>query len=460
MCAFRRGILTNKPKTITIIGGGASGTLTAVDLLRNAAGPLKIFLVEKRNACGKGVAYSTPDEAHLLNVPAGKMGAFPDDIGHFYKWLQKKGRDIDDHTFVPRRVFGQYLTELLETTKAAAAPGVELEVICDEAIDVENGVVTLASGRTIASDAVVLAFGNFLPPDPTAADNAYAGADKYFRDQWSSRVYTDIKTTDDILIIGTGLSMVDLIMHFNAVGQKGTIYALSTRGLLPTVHELGHTYPSFFEDLKGVSRITDLLTTVRSHIKKAESSGSNWRAVIDSLRPYTQQIWKDLPLAEKRYFMQHLSRHWNVARHRMPAEAAAVVERMRREKKLCILKGRIRHIEFDGEKFTTTYSFLGDEHSLTSDVLINCIGSESDLRRVGSPLLKNLFKRGYLQADDLGMGVKADADGRVVDIDGNSPQRIFTLGTALKGSLWESTAIPEIRAQANFLAEHLSNPIE
>ncbi len=448
-------------KKITIIGCGASGTLLAVNLLTNPSNaPLTINLVEKRSAIGRGVAYSTTDTVHLLNVPAAKMGAFPDDIGNFYAWLAEKDFPYDDHAFVPRKIYGTYLRETLEMAVLNKSENTHINIIDDEAVDMSVGSaqsqVILKSGEILVSDKVVLAFGNSLPPHPNVQNMDFKSAPKYFRDQWKPEVYAEIEKSDSVLIIGTGLSMVDLVMHYHAVGHEGKIKALSTRGLLPAIHSLGHTYSSFYEELKPMTRITDLLKAVRQHIKKAESEGSNWRGVIDSLRPHTQQIWIDLPLSEKRYFMQHLSRYWNVARHRMPMEAAAVLDEMQADGRLEIVKGRLQTIEVNQNgEFKTVFRSDGIENTVITNAVINCIGSESNFEKLDSPLVKSMMARGHIRNDELNLGIAASPDGRIIDKTGTPSNVLFTLGTALKGTLWETTAIPEIRTQAKALALQL-----
>lgn len=200
-------------------------------------------------------------------------------------------------------------------------------------------------------------------------------------------------------------------------------------------------------------RITDLLKAVRRHIAAAEAEGGNWRAVIDSLRHETPQIWMDLPVAEKRYFMQHLSRYWNVARHRMPSAAAAVLQNMIAGGKLEILRGRLKEIALaSGGSFHVTFAEYGVLRTVSADVLVNCIGAQSNFAKVDSELVQNILAAGTVRTDELAMGLDATPDGRLIGNDGRIHQNIRTLGPALKGILWETTAIPEIRSQARTLA--------
>jgi len=250
--------------------------------------------------------------------------------------------------------------------------------------------------------------------------------------------------------------MVDVTMQLNKLRHQGLINAISTRGQLPAVHKLGYTYPSFHEEIKGATRVTDVLKAVRAHVKNAEANGSDWRAVIDSLRPATQQIWLDLPLAEKKYFMQHLSRYWNVARHRMAPEAALIIDELRGTGQLQILKGRLQKITWEDDiGFDVRYATVGLDQYVHADVIINCIGSESRFDQLDSRLVKNLIRSDMIRCDDLRFGLDATPDGQLKGSDGQPSDMLYTLGTALKGVLWESTAIPEIRAQASNLAHKL-----
>ncbi len=445
-------------KKITIIGSGATGTLLAINLIKhNNNQPIEINLVERKGRIGRGVAYSTATDYHLLNVPANKMGAFPDDLEHFYKWLTAKDYDFFASDFVPRKFYGEYLRETFCEVLKNKNPNVSLNLLDDEAVDVlvddRHAQVILNSGEILYSDKVILAFGNFPPPHPRSENQSFIHSEKYFQNPWGAKIHYKIEPNDDVFIIGTGLTAIDTVLSLRNKSHKGKIFLFSTRGLLPAVHKLGFVYPSFEEELNSQTRITDLLKIVRRHIKKAEKQHSDWRAVIDSLRPYTQAIWLSLPVAEKRYFMQHLSRYWNVARHRMPPECAEILDKLQAANKLLILKGRLKNIGTgeDG-KFEVKFSTGGVENNLSVDAVVNCIGSQSDFSKVENQLVKNLVDRGLIKPDVLKLGIDATPDGKTIAKGGTVSDKIFTIGTALKGILWESTAMPEIRAQTNRLA--------
>lgn len=447
-------------RSITIIGGGASGTLLAANLLKLArAGQVEINFVERRERIGRGVAFGTEMNSHLLNVPAGRMGAFPDDHADFHRWLTDNGHQYEATDFVPRVLFGRYLRDTFDRAASEAGEGVKLNVLDDEAVDLTvnkgSADVELRSGRQLRTEAAVLAFGNCKPPHPSVSDLSFTSSGNYFRDPWSSGFYERLDADRSILIIGTGLSMVDVVLELNKRGHRGRISAISTRGLLPAVHELGPPSAAFDHELEGLERVTDLLKVVRDKIRAAEAEGGNWRAVIDSLRPATQKIWMTMPHAEKIYFKQHLSRYWNVARHRMPPAAAAVLDEMQADGQLAILKGRLVSIMSGESGFDVEYRTPASSDSIRADVLVNCIGSESNFAKIDSPLVQNLIRRGHVRPDALSLGLDATPDGHVIGSDGRPSAVIRTLGTALKGILWETTAIPEIRQQARDLGADL-----
>jgi len=438
--------------TITIIGGGASGTLLAVQLARQARGPLAVHLVEQHGPPGRGVAYGTLTPAHRLNVPANKMGAHPDQPGHFHEWLLQNGHTFAPDAFVPRQFYAEYLQAQLQAVIESGA--IQIELVQDEAIDIEVGLkaeVILASGRRLASDAVVLAFGNFLPPQPSFLSPQAAAAPKHFGNPWQPDLAARIGPHDRVLVIGMGLTAVDTLLSLQAQPHNGPLYAISTHGWWPAAHELGHTYPDFSAELADLTSLPAMLSVLRRHLRAAAIRGSNWRAVIDSLRPSTQALWQQLPLAERRRFMRHLRRLWDVSRHRMPQECAAALDAMHASGMLHSLQGRVTAIEVAGSEFSVSYRSRGQVHNLQVDAVINCMGSESNYTRLPSRLVQNLLARQLIQPDALAQGLEAAPDGAL-------GPHLYTLGTALKGLLWESTAMPEIRAQARQLAAKLLEP--
>lgn len=443
-------------KRITIIGGGASGTLLAVNLIKNNGDtPIEINLVERRKTIGRGVAYSTSEDIHLLNVPAIKMGAYPDDVEHFFRWLQTNGYEYAPGDFVPRKIYGEYLREVFSDVISGKNSNASVNLLDDEAIDIfteeNSALVLLKSGEVLPSHKVVLAFGNFLPPVPATETREFTAAGKYFQNAWDTTLPERIASTDDVLVIGTGLTAVDNILSFYHRGHKGKIIALSTHGWFPTVHQHTDPYPSFKDEIAGETNIRRIFKAIRRHCKHAE----NWRAVIDSLRPHTQEVWSGLPVNEKQKFMRRLRRMWDISRHRIPPKCNEILQNMQADGRLEVRKGRLRDIIAVDDKFDVKFRTKGQENVLTVDAVINCTGSESNFAKIDFPLVRSLIERGEIEPDELFLGLKATTDGKIINKKNETSKVISTLGTALKGILWESTAMPEIRVQARNLALNL-----
>jgi uncharacterized NAD(P)/FAD-binding protein YdhS len=425
-------------------------------LIKHSGGrPVEINIVERRSSIGSGVAYSTDHDHHLLNVPAAKMGAFPEDVEHFHRWLTSKGYEYAPGAFVPRGRYGEYLRETFAAAVKDGGDSIKLNVIDDEAVDVlttagEAGVL-LDSGRVLPSDKVILAFGNFLPPDISSDDMDFTRSAKYFRNAWNPDNIRRIAADDSILVVGTGLTAVDNILALHSRGHRGRITAISTHGWLPAVHQHSEPCKSIADDVRHDNKVISIFKTIRRHASRA----GNWRAVIDGLRPESQRLWQQLPVKEKRRFLRHLRRVWDISRHRMPPECMSILQKMQDDGLLVIERGKIRKIQLAGHRFKVTFVSKGRARHLTADAVINCVGSESNFSKVEFPLVRSLLERGEIEPDELGLGLNATPDGTIINRRKERSDVIFTLGTSLRGILWESTAMPEIRVQARNLALRL-----
>lgn len=432
-----------------IVGGGFSGTLMAINLLRHQ-GP-KAVLIERDARFGKGLAYSTAHPGHLLNVRAVNMSALPDEPDHFCQWLVRRGH-ADQSAFVPRAVYGEYLSELLELARRNA-PG-RLELLRDEAIAIENGVevsVRLKSGDAVSADFAILAQGN-LPPKPPEELDATTLGDCYVADPWSPDLARGLLDDDDVLVIGTGLTMVDVVLLFDAQGFRGRVTALSRRGLLPRPHADAHgKHAPLPERPKG--EVTQLLRFVR-----ARARAIGWHSAIDELRPHTQAMWQAATDAQRRRFLRHLRPWWDVHRHRIAPEVSKRLASLRESGRLVIDSGRPTRFNRDGSGVAVEWIPRGGGPARigTFARIINCTGPQSNLLQSNDPLLQDLIDKGIAQPDPLGLGLAVDRDGRLVPRDGGRTE-IYALGPMTRGMFWEITSVPDIRKQVWNIARRLSN---
>lgn len=447
-----------KRSTIAIIGGGFSGTLVATHLMHKYSGaPLQIMLIERASRFSRGFAYSTNNPMHLLNVPADKMSAFPNDPNHFLKWAQGRDSNIKAQTFVPRMLYGEYLENVLREAENNKPSEIKFKRLNDEAISIKllrdnsGAIIHLDSGIQLPVNCAILALGNYLPRDPFVSDTSFYKSKRYAKNPWSEDSLENVSTCDEVLLIGTGLTMVDKVIELKSLGHSGTIHAVSRHGLLPQPHDLNvKPFTIDVDSLKELLSTRKLLKFTRENIKLATKNGSNWRSVIDSLRLHVQKIWKSLPHEEKQKFFHYIRPYWDSHRHRMPPEIVNIIYSMIESGKLKIYKGKIK--EYDETE--NNVSVLIQEKSKSEKTIlqvtkvINCTGSELDFSQIQEPLIVDLLKQGLIYSDKLSLGVEANPNGKISNI-------LYTLGPPLKGQLLETTAVPEIREQAYSLASEI-----
>jgi uncharacterized NAD(P)/FAD-binding protein YdhS len=443
---------------ITIIGAGLSGMLLSMQLLKQSAGgrQLTVTLIDRYPEDQMGAAYSTNEDCLLLNVPACRMSAFEDHPSHFLNWVNENGTVTGPWNFLPRKLYRKYIHELL-TQAQNENPQTTLIRICGEATDIllSNGnAVVMLDEKAIGTDKVVLAPGNFLPRDLPIPNMDFNNSGFYFRDPWRDDFFSSIPSNAEVVLIGTGQTTVDILQRFHVRKHTGKITAISRHGWLPLSHSSFNPYPSFYDEIIGLSTITDVLRCVRKHTTNSTSKGMDVREVIDSMRPYTQELWIKLPLTEKSRFLRHLFRHFEIVRSRIPPENMAVVYAMQQSRQLKIVKGRITNMEAKHLHAEIHYAngTDGKENITTATVVINATGPELDYTRVDQPLIRNLLHSGLIQQHQMGLGINVHPNGAIICNNETAGNILFTIGSAMRGVLWEVIAVPEIRVQASQLA--------
>ncbi|MEH1770575.1 MAG: FAD/NAD(P)-binding protein [Nostoc sp.] len=450
--------------TIALVGAGFSGSLVAAHLLKTANRPLLIKLIERSHDIGKGVAYSTDTISHLLNVSAGKMSAFPDDPSHLLRWLNYNRSelaaflpsDLNASSFIPRQIFGLYIQSILEEAEATASSNVRLERVIDEVVAVEpqakGAIVSLSSSRTFVADKIVLALGNApsAPPGSPSSENDTP----YLRHAWSAEALAELEPDAAVLLIGTGLTMVDMVVSLHARNHRGKIYAVSRRGLFPLPHQSTKPYAAFLTPDTAPKTVRGLLRRIRREVQTATVQGYNWRSVIDSLRPITQQLWQQLPSVEQKRLLRHATPYWDVHRHRIAPEIGKVVQAMLDSGQLTITAGRIQDYQTTPNAVAVTVRQRQTQGNQVLQVsrVVNCTGVQANYQRSPQSLIANLRTQGLIRPNDIGLGLDTAADGAVLDAQGKRSSLFYTLGTPRKGNLWETIAIPELREQAQVLA--------
>jgi uncharacterized NAD(P)/FAD-binding protein YdhS len=452
-------MMRNAKFSVVIVGGGFSGSVLAVQLLRRVPN-LPVAVIEKRPAPGRGLAYGTRHYCHLLNVRAGNMSALPEDPDHFLRWARTNyDRSAQATSFLPRRVYGQYVGSLVDEV-IGHNPAGRLEWIEGEvaslAHDRSKVLVQLKNGRTLVAHALVLAVGNH-PPANLNIPGLSKDARRYVCSPWPEGALRDLPKNAEVLLAGSGLTSVDVAVALKSEGFTGHIHFLSRHGLMPQTHCRAEKWPQFWNE-QSPRTARGLMRLVREQAQAAAKKGSDWRAVIDAIRPVTQTIWQALPLNERRRFLRHVRSYWEVHRHRIAGEIGETIGGLIRDRQASLFAGRVTGYRENSEYAEVTVGDrkTGSQRVLRVDRVINCTGPEADYRRIEDPLIKNLLEQGHAKPDALSLGLEVDSKGALVDSEGNASPSLYAIGPARKGLLWETTAVPELRKQASELAEHLA----
>lgn len=444
---------------IAVIGAGFSGVMTAIHLLWRCQPGERVYLVERSGRVGPGVAYGTSNAGHLVNTRAENMSAFGDEPDHFVRWLDgltperraAAGERTIAGTFVRRSVFGSYIQELLRDAIARQDGADNLYLIADTATAMHprNGGLELetGNGRSYHMDAAVLALGNLPLTGPRLPG--------FIDNPWSDAATLPVEPGVPVVMLGTGLSMVDACVALAKQGFDGPIHAISRRGLLPQSHAPTTPHAELQLDADDRRSLLTLFRAVRREVDRNRAAG--WRSVIDALRPDVQVLWAGLSPADKARFVRHVRPWWDVHRHRMAPSIGATVEALRASGVLRVEAGRVTSIGPDDGRLKVTWRAKGDPkpREIVAQRVIDCTGINTDYCTSDEALLRQLQADGLIRPAPLGLGVDCTIDGAVVDAQGQSLPHLYGVGPVTRGALWDIIAVPEIRTQAEQVAEHV-----
>lgn len=439
-------------KTILIVGGGASGTILAAQLLKVETG-LKVILVEKGKLIGRGLAYSTQTADHLLNVRAQNMSAFPDEPDHFLRWLQDRHQISPQNLFffAPRKIYGEYLEDTLHAI-AEASPG-RLQLLQDEVVTAKpdgSGVVaTLLSGKQLRADKLVLATGHELSPRPNLQSTISIG----------STEDSDLDPNSSILFLGTGLSMIDGVLSLETRNHRGAIMAISRRGLMPSRQILAHPIPYKATDIPLGQAPSSLANWLRRQIYVQEAQGGNWRDVIDGLRPFNQRIWQEWTQSQRSSFLRHGKAWWDVHRHRVAPEIHDRILALVQAGRLDVRAARIIDVTHKniGESVRIKPRNGHAINNLSVTRIYDVTGIVRNLENSSAPILQSLSQQGLARPDPLRVSLDVSPDCNLIGMDGAPSDIFYAVGPLTRGAFFEIDAIPEIRVQCAALAKRLAN---
>jgi uncharacterized NAD(P)/FAD-binding protein YdhS len=444
-------------RRIIIIGGGATGVLLACHLLRDRDRRIDVTIVETSAQAGLGLAYATRNPQHLLNVRASNMSAFADEPGHFWNWVTANDlhsvlRCSDALRFVPREIYGRYLASLLQDHRERCPPHQALHVVrgeCTALRPTQHGVeVRLADGSHHLADIAVLATGNEAPP------NAYGA---YGASPWQEPRDAGIAADDEVLIVGSGLTMVDYVLSLLQAGHRGPITALSRRGLLPQPHRSIAPLTLAAADVPLGAAPSQFLRWLRGLVSTGLAPDQDWRSVIDALRPFVTAIWRNWPDPAKRRFLRHARAFWEVHRHRTAPEIDARLRAAIASGQVNVIAGKVGTVAQETGGAAVTFRRRGkvDAETLRAAKIVTCVGVSVPPRDSANPVLRYLLRDGLIRPDPIGIGLDVTADCAVIGRADTVSERIFAVGPLTRGRFWESTAIPDIRVQCAALAQRI-----
>ncbi len=451
---------------VAIIGGGFSGLAVAYHLFHGlntlsalpygTAENFNCVLIEPRSEIGTGVAYQTKSAHHLLNVRAKAMSINDLEPDSFSFWLREKGRQSTPDDFASRVDYHHYLNDSLaskirQTGDLNGVPRFRRVADSVESLSKRNGKfeLTCTSGAIFRAGLVVFAIGNVASRSKLSAS---------LSSPWDEKTYRNISQKKSIAIVGAGLTSIDIVLEAESRGFAGSYSIISRHAQFP--HTNGKVPSPIPDAIK--SWASDFGQTPASlhrrlkSLREAIEHFENIHAVIDSLRPYTQAIWRSFTETEQRRFTRHLRSYWDIHRHRAPEITFRKILELKDVGRLKQVKGKLLGAEMANDRHRINL-MDGEGNRVTHeyDVVVNGMGLCSDIHRADSALLTSLLQDGLLSADSLGIGIRSNDKGQIVTKSGAAEEHMYTLGSLRRGELWESIAVPELSVQARLVAESI-----
>lgn len=455
------------PVSVAIVGAGFSGTAVALNLLPMLGYGDRLLLLEQGARFGRGLAYGTRSGSHWLNVPAGRLGWDPADEGGFARWLAQRDAGYGQADFVPRMILGDYLAaSLQEAAELARSRGVSVLRLQAQVLDARchDGLhhLSLADGTQVAARQLVLATGHVNLALP-GLKGARWGEPGLIGDPWAPEALTDLPEEGDVLVLGAGLTAIDMVTWLQDRGHQGRVLLMSRRGLLPQAHRSLEARPrpglSPVHELGEQWRLRDLVRALRGWCREAQAEGRDWRDVMASLRACTPALWQGLSPADRSQFLRHLTPWWDTHRHRLAPGIHRRLSAALGAGQVELLAGRVKQVKSaDGGRWQVQWQPRGAAACEQREVaaILNCTGASTGLSRSTVPLLASLRQQGRLCADPLELGLLVDQQHRPLDRQGQPAEGLFYVGPMLKAQWWEAIAIPELRVHAREVARSVA----
>jgi uncharacterized NAD(P)/FAD-binding protein YdhS len=453
----------NPKHSVVIIGGGFAGAVTAIKLLDQAAVPLSITIIERREELGRGVAYSTTDPVHLVNGPADIFSLYPDDMQHLSRWLAANGPengwqppDNIGASSPPRYLYGTYVRSEIQRAVSQARFGSTLHHVRASAASLVSAPhrirVTTTDGGVIEADEAVLALGVFQPR-PAAREAAVARHPLFSANPWDGVALDRLTASREILIVGASLSMVDAIASLEARGYRGRYRVISRRGQFVEGRRDAEPLRDFLAEGPLPATARALLSRVKAERRAIAAAGGDWQSLPLAIRPHILPLWQKADDQERRRFARHLRAFWDVTAHRSAPESNKVIERVLAEGRLSQTRARLAGLAVDKKGISATLVANGESEKTVFGGVIDCRGHQlHDWRQISDPFVRQLVASGEVRPHSTAFGIDATPEGDVIDDEGRVHRNLSAIGHPLRGVAWESSSITEQRTQAIALA--------
>lgn len=447
--------------SIAVIGGGLSGAAVAYHLAeRSAVATITVF--EPRDTLGAGLAYGTSDPAHRINVPAAKMSLIPGDDRHFTDWIVRTGAVADDpealaddgQLYVQRAVFGRYVNDQLRPWIADSRIAHAKARVASIEASGERWRITTDGGSSTFADIVVLATTHPLPEVPHILAEALKGTPRLIANSYAPHALDNIASDARVTIIGTGLSMADVVASLDNRGHRGPISAISRRGLLPRGH-VRNVYPAFGEFVRTPPLSTvNLLREIRRTIKHAEARGVPWQTVIDTVRAQAGTFWPTMSIEERSRLVRHLRPYWDVHRFRIAPQIENILARRKSEGLFAVRAGTVVGAKVQDDHIILNILERGatSPSQLETDYVVITTGPAHGRIIETEPHLSTLAKAGWIQPDLLRLGIYCNTHGRAVSHSGSAVQNLLIAGPLARGTFGELMGLPQVTDYAHAIA--------
>ena len=446
---------------VAVIGGGAAGAAVFGELLaRFDAGT--IHWIVGPQSPGRGVAYATSDDRHLLNVHAANMGVFQEHGDDFIRHASKQLGQVKGTDFLPRRLFGDFIqAQVGARIDAARRAGRSFRIHPESAQEImrrgEGGyAVRLTGERWIDVSDVILAVGALAQRPLRTVTPVALDSGAYDLDPW--RLDRQAQVPRRVIVIGTGLTAVDTLLSASVRWPHAELVAVSRHGLWPFSHSaLPLAAYARQQQLNQALLACRGAAPMLRLVRKALDSDADWRSVIDGMRPINARLWQGMDNHQRRQFLRHVRWIWEASRHRMAPASGQLIQQLQEDGRLRVHAARVLEVDGSGPLRVTLRERANQLVStLEADRVIQATGLDTAVAFGEYALLFQLLRDGLAVADPLQLGVQALADGQLRDASGQPQPGLHAIGSLLRGALWECTAMPEIRAAAHELAVRLS----